>query len=142
VSNSVTSPGLFRRLASLFYDLVLLLAVLMFAALIFLFVFGDATAAPKRYFFQIYLWLISAAYFVWNWTRGGQTLAMQTWRIKLAGRHGVALTPNLAMRRYILASLFFGVSFIWALFDREGCYLHDRLSGTRLILLEKRPKKS
>lgn len=140
--NSTASPGLLRRLASLFYDFVLLLAVLMFAALIFLSIFGDATATPKRYFFQIYLWLISAAYFVWNWTRGGQTLAMQTWRIKLAGWHGEALTPSLAMKRYILASLFLGVSFVWALFDREGCYLHDRLSGTRLTLLAKRPKKN
>ncbi len=142
MSNSTASPGLLRRLASLFYDLVLLLAVLMFAALIFLSVFGDATAAPKRYFFQLYLWLTGAAYFVWNWTRGGQTLAMQTWRIKLSGWHGEALTPTLAMRRYILASLFFGVGFLWALFDREGLYLHDRLSGTRLTLLEKRQKNS
>lgn len=142
MSNSTASPGLLRRLASLFYELVLLLAVLMFAALIFLSILGDATTVPKRYFFQIYLWLIGAAYFVWNWTRGGQTLAMQTWRIRLTGRHGEALTPSLAMKRYVLASLFFGVSFIWALFDREGCYLHDRLSGTRLSLLEKRSKKS
>ncbi len=117
------------------YELLLLVAILMFAALIFLFLFGDATVPPKRYFFQFYLWLISAAYFVWNWTRGGQTLAMQTWRIKLSTHSGAPLTASLAMKRYILASIFFGATFIWAFFDREGLYLHDRLLGTKLSLV-------
>lgn len=110
----------------------------MLAALIFLLIFGDATLAPKRYFFQFYLWLIGAAYFIRNWTRGGQTLAMQTWRIRLTTRLGGPLTASQAMKRYILASIFFGLTFIWAFFDREGLYLHDRLSGTRLRLIEKK----
>jgi uncharacterized RDD family membrane protein YckC len=122
------------------YEMLLLIALLMFAALIFLFVFGDATAAPKRYIFQGYLWLIGAAYFVWNWTRGGQTLAMQTWRIKLTTTSGATLTAKQAMKRYMLASLLFGVTFIWALFDREGQFLHDRLSDNKLSLLGKAVK--
>lgn len=138
---SSDSPSWLRRLACLVYDLLLLVAVLMLAALIFLFVFGDATAAPKRYFFQFYLWLISAAYFVWNWTHAGQTLAMQTWRIKVTSQSGGRLSANQAMRRYILASIFFGVTFIWALFDQAGLHLHDRLSGTRLSLVAKETGK-
>lgn len=139
---STASPGWLRRLSSLVYDSILLLAVLMLAAFIFLIVFGDATAAPKRYFFQFYLWLVCGAYFVWNWTRGGQTLAMQTWRIKLMARDGSPLTRNQAIKRYVLASIFFGLAFIWALFDRDGLYLHDRLSGTMLGLIDKKIKSS
>jgi uncharacterized RDD family membrane protein YckC len=136
-SDLYISPGWFRRLASLVYDLLLLLAILMFAALVFLFIFGDATATPKRYFFQFYLWLISAAYFVWNWSTSGQTLAMQTWRIRVIAQSGEPLAPTQAMKRFIFASVFFGLSFIWAFFDRERLYLHDRLSGTRLVVIEK-----
>lgn len=128
-------------MACIIYEALLLLAVLMFAALIFLFLFGDATAAPKRYVFQFYLWLISAAYFVWSWTRGGQTLAMQTWRIRLTNRSGEILTASQAMKRYILASIFFGATFLWAFFDREGLYLHDRLLGSRLISVGKKPNR-
>jgi len=138
MSTFFTSPGWLRRLACLVYELLLLLAVLMLAALIFLLIFGDATEPPNRYFFQAYLWLLSAAYFVWNWTRGGQTLAMQTWRIRLVTGDGGSLTPAQALKRFLVASVFPGVSFVWALFDREGQYLHDRLSGTRLILLAKK----
>lgn len=45
--------------------------------------------------------------------------------------------------RYVLASLgmlFFGAGFLWALFDRQGLFLHDRLTGSRLVLVEKRKK--
>lgn len=136
--NSVTSPGWLRRLACLVYELLLLSAVLMLAALIFLLLFGDATEPPKRYFFQVYLWLLTGGYFVWNWMRGGQTLAMQTWRIKLVSVKGGLLTREQAVKRFLLACVFPGASFLWALFDREGQYLHDRLSGTRLILLAKK----
>lgn len=122
------------------YELLLVLAILMFAALIFLFIFGDATAGPKRYIFQFYLWLVSAAYFVWSWSRGGQTLAMQTWRIKLTTASGEALSASQAMKRYVLASFLFGLTFIWALFDRDGQYLHDRLSGNKLSLIGKKSK--
>lgn len=138
MSPSSVSPSFVRRIACMLYELLLLLAILMFAALIFLFIFGDATAAPKRYLFQFYLWLVTAAYFVWNWTRGGQTLAMQTWRIKLTTATGDALSARQAMKRYVLASLLFGVTFIWALFDRDGQYLHDRLSGNKLSLMAKK----
>lgn len=139
---STAAPGWLRRFSSLIYDGVLLLALLMLATLIYLIVFDDATATPERYFFQLYLWLVCGVYFVWNWTRGGQTLAMQTWRIRLMTRDGGPLTTDQAIKRYVLASIFFGLAFIWAIFDREGLYLHDRLSGTRLALLDKKLKAS
>lgn len=138
MNSSSVSPGFVRRIACMLYELLLLLAILMFAALIFLFIFGDATAAPKRYIFQFYLWLVAASYFVWHWARGGQTLAMQTWRIRLTTVSGEALSARQAMRRYVLASLLFGLTFIWALFDRDGQYLHDRLTGNKLSLIDKK----
>ena len=133
-------PSLLRRLASLVYDMLLLLAIFFFAALIFLLFFGSALKAPARQFFQAYLWLISAAYFIWCWLHGGQTLAMKTWHIRLVNLSGAALTLNQAAGRYVLASLgliLFGIGFIWALFDKNGLFLHDRLMGSRLVIPEK-----
>jgi len=28
-----------------------------------------------------------------------------------------------------------GISLVWALFDRERMFLHDRLAGTRLVMV-------
>jgi uncharacterized RDD family membrane protein YckC len=35
--------------------------------------------------------------------------------------------------RLVLAALLLPVSIVWALFDRDRQFLHDRLAGTRLI---------
>jgi uncharacterized RDD family membrane protein YckC len=137
------SPRPFRLLASILYDGVLLIAILFVATFFFLMLFGVATEPPKRYFLQFYLWLVAAVYFLYCWLHGGQTLAMQTWRIRLTDHRGESISWSQAVRRYVLASLgllFFGAGFLWAVFDRQGLFLHDRLSGSRLVLVEKREK--
>lgn len=133
---SLKSASLLRRLASGAYDLLLLLAILFAAGFLFLALFGSAVEPPRRYFFQIYLLLVSGAYFGWFWLHGGQTLAMKTWRLRLIAVSGNALTVRQACIRFILAAAglaFFGVGWWWSLFDRDGCLLHDRLAGTRLV---------
>lgn len=138
--SGIAFPGLLRRLVCLLYDGLLLTAVLLVATFIFIMLFGDATYAPERYFLQLYLYLVAAVYFHWCWLHGGQTLAMQTWRIRIVNKDTEPLSVSLALKRYVLASaglIFFGVGFLWALFDREGLFLHDRLLGTRLVLTQK-----
>ena len=138
---TLDSPGLFRRLASMVYDGLLLVALLFVVTFIFTLIFGSVAAANLRYVLQGLLWLVMGAYFLWYWTHGGQTLAMQTWRIRLLHDNDAPLTLKQALLRYVAASagvLFFGAGLIWALFDREGLFLHDRLVGTRLVLLPAR----
>ena len=113
------------------YESLLLFAVAFFAAWLFFFASGgrDATSGSARYLLQAFILAFFAAYFLWCWLRGGQTLAMKAWKIKL-----VDVTPNRALLRLLLAMLFVptGLSIVWSLFDRERQFLHDRLAGTRL----------
>jgi len=123
-------PGLPRRLASMIYEALLAFAVAFFAGALFLAASGgrDATAGALRHELQLVLGLALAAYFLTSWLRGGQTLAMKAWRLRL-----VDVTPRKALVRLVLAALLLPVSIVWALFDRDGQFLHDRLAGTRLI---------
>ena len=133
--------GLPRRLVSLIYDSLLLTALLFVATFAFIALFGEATEPPRRYWLQVCLYLVVGSYLLWCWLHGGQTLAMQTWRIRLIDDEAQTLTLGRALQRYLLASgglLFFGAGFLWALFDREGQFLHDRLLGTRLVLVSGR----
>ncbi len=80
--------------------------------------------------------LVLGAYFVWYWSHGGQTLAMQTWKLQLSTSDGNAPKLDRLLVRYVLAwpsLLWFGVGLLWAFFDRDRQFLHDRLAGTRLI---------
>jgi uncharacterized RDD family membrane protein YckC len=128
---SRAAPGLPRRLASMVYEAVLLFAVGFFAAWLFFFASGgrDATAGATRHLLQLFIALVFAAYFLWSWLRGGQTLAMKAWRIRL-----VDVTPARALMRFALAVLLVPtlVSIVWSLFDRDRQFLHDRIAGTRL----------
>ena len=115
------------------YEALLLFAVGFFASWIFFFASGarDATGGWLRHVLQLFIALVFAAYFLRAWLYGGQTVAMKAWKIRLA-----AVTPAKALFRLALASVLVptGISILWALFDRDGQFLHDRLAGTRLVL--------
>ena len=129
---SAATPGLGRRLASIGYEAILLFAVGFFAAWLFYFASGgrDATAGATRHLLQLFIVAVYAAYFLWCWLRGGQTLAMKAWRIRL-----VEVTPGKALIRFGLASVLLPtlVSVLWTFFDRDRQFLHDRLARTRLV---------
>jgi uncharacterized RDD family membrane protein YckC len=124
------TPGLARRLASMLYEALLVFAVAFFAAWVFFFASGgrDATRGALRAELQFFILVVLGAYFLWCWLRGGQTLAMRAWRIRL-----VDVTPRKALARFVLAAMLLPLSILWALVDRDGQFLHDRLAGTRLI---------
>jgi uncharacterized RDD family membrane protein YckC len=113
------------------YEALVLFAVGFFAGWIFFFASGgkDATRGALRHELQLFVLAVFAAYCLWSWLRGGQTLAMRAWRIRL-----VDVTPRKALLRFALALLFVptGISLAWALIDKDGQFLHDRLAGTRL----------
>jgi uncharacterized RDD family membrane protein YckC len=130
------APGIGRRLASGLYDLLLLAALVLVATFPFLAVFGDATSGWRRHVLQGWVLVLAGAYFTWFWTHGGQTLPMKTWRLRLVRGDGAAVSLPRALHRYLLAMLGFfalGLGFLWALLDREGQFLHDRLAGTALV---------
>jgi len=127
------TPGIVRRLASMLYEAILLFAIAFFAGFAF---YSASSGAPLegwvRLAHQVLIVAVFAAYFLWCWLRGGQTLAMKAWRIRL-----VEVSPRKALLRFLLALALVptGISLLWALFDRERQFLHDRLAGTRLVLV-------
>ena len=128
--------GLPRRLASGLYELLVVVALVFIAALPFSYLVGDATHGWKRHALQLWVLAVTASYFVWFWTHGGQTLPMKTWRFRLVRADGGAVPWPQALHRYLLALLGLlaaGTGFLWALVDRDRQFLHDRLAGTRLV---------
>ena len=131
------SAGFLRRLASMFYESLLVTAVLIFGWIfphILLAAFAQAKA--PAWLIQAHLFLLLLLYFAWFWLHGGQTLAMKTWKIRVANADGGPVRPAQAVLRYMAAWFSLGVAgigILWALVDRDGQFLHDRIAGTRLI---------
>jgi uncharacterized RDD family membrane protein YckC len=135
------AAGLRRRLASLTYESLLLLGVLAAGFMLPYIVIGLwLDVAPTGWFAWVHIMLLLGLYFVHYWRNGGQTLAMQTWGIRVVDA-GHDTPPELkrALIRYALcwpSLLFFGAGIVWALFDRDRQFLHDRLAGTRVIRIK------
>jgi uncharacterized RDD family membrane protein YckC len=155
-------PGIMRRVFSMLYEATLLFAVAFIATWLFQFAAGGAVVTGwQRTALQFYLAAVFAAYFLWCWLRGGQTLAMKAWKIRLVVPGRTRIPARTALARLLLAAIFVGsfctalaaafihrnpwVAFVtlafsgvglgWALFDRDRQFLHDRLAGTRLVLV-------
>jgi len=138
-----THCSLLRRLAAIFYDSILLAAVLFFASLVATPLLGETPSVMALLFFRLYLVLVSFAFFAWFWSHGGQTLGMRAWRIHLRNRMPGPVSLWQLMLRFIVATsswLFFGLGFLWSLVDKEKLTWHDRFSMTELVVAPKESK--
>jgi uncharacterized RDD family membrane protein YckC len=160
------TPSIKRRLIAMVYETFLLLAVEMLAVALYLIVTLNHHEPVFQYGLKVWLFIVTGAYFVWGWTNSGHTLALKTWRMQVVTRAGGRLPLNVAIVRYLLAWGWFLPALLactalglkdkaqigaavavgvlgWSLTaflapDRQ--FLHDRLAGTRLVLLPKRAK--
>jgi uncharacterized RDD family membrane protein YckC len=113
VTSELASPdrlptaALSRRMACLLYDGVLLVGVLMAAGLAYALVTGQRNAMAGRLGLQAFLFVVLGVYFTWFWSRGGQTVAMKAWRIRVLCADGTPLSLTRALARYAAAWLWF-----------------------------------
>ena len=142
------------------YEGVLLFAVVFLAGYLFDTLTQSRSGLSLRHARQAVLFIAIGAYFVLCWRYSGQTLPMKTWNIRLVERDGSTPTLSRVCLRYLLiwpipllaallikgGSLLTGYSstdllivfvpfthFLWAWFDPQRQFAHDRLLGTRLV---------
>lgn len=132
----LTAPSWKARLACLLYEALVVVALTIIGLIVPHTILGVAVGfVASGQFLLAHLFLMLLVYFSWLWLHGGQTLAMKTWKIQLVSADGCPLRPAQALLRFAVAwpgTLLFGLGFLWAVIDRDGQYLHDRLAGTRL----------
>jgi len=127
-----------RRFGAISYDAILLFAVWYVATVPVLAIRGGRAIEPGNPWYFAYLLGISYAYFVWQWRRGGQTLGMKAWRVRLCNVTGMEVGWGQASLRFVVALASWGcagLGYLWCLFDRDGLAWHDYGSGTRLMLI-------
>ena len=157
----LVTPSIMRRIATLPYEGLLLLALFVIAAFPVAGLKGATLSGAPHLIFQAYLLCITVAYFTWFWRHGGQTLAMKTWRFRVVNVDGSELNFATALARFIYALFFYGpacvgivllffpdrvsrvitmwtflpmfATILWARHDLDHQFLHDRMAGTRLV---------
>ena len=142
---SGTSAGFGRRVAALLYDSVLI------AALLVIFTSGavffnrsvaveQETAGAWVYLYRAGLVGVIAGYYLLNWTHSGQTLGMRAWHLRAVADTGEPMALKSAILRFVYGILAWSpaaLGVLWLYADREHLALHDRLSKTRVVHLER-----
>lgn len=152
--------GVWRRVAAMFYDCFLLFAVLFIATALAGFLVNQGAELPSvadgetvndipqqvsGWGFQLYLFLVTALFYSIFWRKNGQTLGMQAWRIQLQTIDGSTPGWGDCFKRVIaavIALLPAGLGLWWAWLDADKRSWHDRLSGTRVVLLPKQSRSA
>jgi len=104
------TPGLLRRMASFLYEGLLLFGIgLIPGALGALFVAltGHQHPLQSDAALRLYTFVLYAVYFTWFWSARGQTLAMQTWHIRVVTDEGAPLSQSRALLRFLASCLWF-----------------------------------
>ncbi len=148
-STKIPAP-LWRRLAAFAYDSVLVAAIWMVVAFIVLSVFGidnartvegEAVTLDPVYKNVLFAAMILSAwsFFAWFWTHSGQTLGMQAWRIRVQNTGGAPITVGQTVIRFggaIVSIQIAGIGYWLMLFSADRKTLHDRLSGSEVMMVE------
>jgi uncharacterized RDD family membrane protein YckC len=162
------SASLRRRLACFCYEALLLFGLALIPGVlgaVFFAQTGQRHPLQSETALRIYALVLYGVYFVWFWSRRGQTLAMQTWRIRVVTAAGAPLSQRRALARYLACcvawfalptSLAAGLQWspptgvaalgVWfciypllALFAPDRQFWHDCACGTRLVIATETP---
>jgi uncharacterized RDD family membrane protein YckC len=156
---ALSTPGLPRRMAAFVYEGVLLFGVLFVAGYLYSALTQQRHALQGQAGLQAFVFVVLAIYFVVFWTRGGQTVAMKAWHVRVVTADGRPLSQARALARYLASWIWFVPALAAAWLGRlhrpfevfglmivgvvayallsfahpQRQFWHDALCGTRLV---------
>ncbi|NMH59788.1 RDD family protein [Alteromonas sp. MYP5] len=99
---------------------------------------ADAIQASWQIKLIVQIWVVGwiVGFFLWFWKRGGQTIGMRAWRLKIYNTQDTPITWTRLVLR-LIASLG-GLGTFWVLLDYKNKQsLQDRVAGTEVLQLTK-----
>ncbi len=127
---------LWRRCAAIVYDTLAVIGIwFVVGGIVVGLHHGEAIPVQTPWFTALLL-AATYAYFAFCWHRGGQTLGMKSWRIRVVDSASAApISWRQTLVRFAVALVSWmplGLGYFWALGGRGETW-HDRASGSKLI---------
>ncbi|MGK0410722.1 MAG: putative RDD family membrane protein YckC [Shewanella psychromarinicola] len=142
----------FRRLGAMTYDSMLAVAVYMFAGAVGFAVFlglqssgliamnghedvSDLLNNTPVYhgLYQLWIAICVGGFYAVFWSRGGQTLGMRAWRLKVQHPNGQDLSFITACARVVWS--LFGIGNLWIIINDDKLALQDMMTRSEVVVL-------
>lgn len=128
-----------RLLATIAYDLIIIIAILLLATTLLFFiclVLQINQPQPQSIYLRVYLFAVIVSYYHLSWTsHNHQTIGMKAWRVKLINNMPGDITLSQSILRVIggvIGFVSFGLGYICLYFNKKQLTLADLLSNTKL----------
>lgn len=145
---------LWRRIAAMLYDSVVIIAIWMVVGFAVTAAFGiegsrsvdEGTVTFNPYYrVAMFVAMLGSAYlfFGWFWTHSGQTIGMQAWKIKVQNSEGAPISWKQVTLRCITAPLalaLLGIGYFWMLFDAGKRVWPDLVSRSVVVMVQNFPE--
>ncbi len=145
------NPSPFRRFIAMVYDTFLVAAILLASIAIMVGIrvslggelASDEVAISGAWRLPSFLFCLFnvSLFFCYFWVKNSQTLGMQAWRLAILTQDNQPISWRQAYSRFFYAMLsffIFGLGYLIAFTDPKKQTLHDKLSGTKTVLVEKK----
>ncbi len=149
--------SIMRRLAAIFYDSMLVVALVMIVTWIYQqgvlrLVYGseqlkymaENALLDRDPILSSLLLLSIFAFFAKFWLHNGQTLGMQAWNIRVQNADGSAIDLWQALLRFVVSIISWlplGLGFWWSIFSKNNDTWHDSYSESITVQLPKSTHK-
>lgn len=142
-----------RRLAAMFYDSLLCIALMMVTTGIYMMIskaiigteqykaMNDSGQTAQDPLLSSVLFIVLFLFFAYFWTKNGQTLGMQVWHIRIQNKNGTSLRWLQALLRFFMAAVSiacFGLGYLWMLFDKQDRTWQCIFSESEVVRIPKR----
>lgn len=148
-----SKAGLGRRLAAMFYDSLLCIALMFVTTGIYMMIskviiggqaykaMNDAGQTIHDPLLSSVLFITLFSFFGYFWTKTGQTLGMQVWHLRVQTEDGLSISWMQALIRFFGAAISFalcGLGYLWMLIDKQDRTLQCIISDTKIVRIPKR----
>lgn len=144
-----------RRIAAMFYDSILCIALCMTITMIYMAIshsllgaeeykqLNESGQSIRDPLLTSTLFVSVFMFFGYFWTRTGQTLGMQVWHLRVQNENNTSISWQQSLIRFFVAGISIatcGIGYLWKMIDKEGRTWQCIASDSKIYQIPKRSK--